>query len=268
MNIHAARPAADPLRVRRTAVRRLPRLSSSVVTWLALVAYLVVAKVLSLTLVPITFRSSGQESLFDWTSLGIFAVLGLIGVVLADRTGFPAAWDARVANRQRLLLPALVGLGIGVLATVLDVLTGGTEAVARATGQPSFNIDFPGSLLAYSAGGILVDVQYRLFTVPFLLWLISGVVLRGRGQVQTFWVLAAVSTLFEPVFQGVALFLTGDGVVSGGMLAAYLVTAIALNFAQVLAYRRSGFVASVLVRQSYYLVWHILYGNVLYGTLF
>ena len=57
-------------------------------------------------------------------------------------------------------------------------------------GQSSFNIDFPGSLLAYSAGGILVDVEYRLFTVPFSLWLISSVLLRGRGQVRTFWVLA------------------------------------------------------------------------------
>ena len=168
MHAHDARPATDPLGVPDTAARRLPRLSSSVVTWLALVAYLVVAKVLSLTLVPITFRSAGQETLFDWTSLGVFAALGLVGVVLAERTGFPAAWDARVSNRQRLLIPTLVGLGIGALAVVIDLLTGGTEAVARATGQPSFNIDFPGSLLAYSAGGILVDVEYRLFLLCIL----------------------------------------------------------------------------------------------------
>ena len=267
MPAHDVRPAADPLRFPHAPARRRSGVSNSVATWLALVAYLAVAKVLSLTLVPITFRSAGQEALFDWPTLVVHAALGLVGVVLAERTGFPAAWDARVSSRQRLLIPALVGLGIGALAVVLDLLTGGGEAVARATGQPSFNIDFPGSLLAYSAGGILVDVEYRLFTVPFLLWLTSGVLLRGRGQAPTFRVLAAVSTLFEPLLQGVGLFIMGDGVITVEMLAGYMVTAISLNLAQVLFYRRSGLVASVLVRQADYLVWHIAYGNVLYGTL-
>jgi hypothetical protein len=254
----AAAPALDRWRYGRG-------LSSSVVVWLVLVAYLALAKILSLTLVPITFRSAGQQGLFDWASLAVHAALGLVGVVLAERTGFPAAWDARVSNRQRLLLPVLAGVGIGTLATVIDVATGATDALARVTGQPSFNIDFPGSLLAYSAGGIVVDVQYRLFTVPFLLWLVSSVLLRGRGQNRTFWILAGVSTLVEPLLQGVGLFVMGGGVVTVGMLAAYMVTALPLNFTQVLFYRRYGLVASVLVRQTDYLVWHIVYGNFLYG---
>ena len=266
MPAHDAHPATNPLHATPPAACRRPGLSGSIITWLALVAYLAVAKVLSLTVVPIAFRSAGQQSLFDWTTLGLFALLGLAGVALAEHTGFPAAWDARVSNRQRLIVPAVVGLGIGGLAIVIDLLTGGSEAVARATGQPSFNIDFPGSLLAYSAGGILVDVEYRLFTVPFLLWLISGVLLRGRGQVPTFWALAAASTLFEPLLQGVGLFVMGGGVITVGMLAAYMVTALALNFAQVLFYRRYGLVASVLIRQADYLAWHIAYGNFLYGT--
>jgi len=259
--------SSDPLRAESAEAGRPLHLSGAVLTWLALVAYLMVAKLLSLTLIPITFRGAGQEHLFDWTSLAVYAALGLVGVVLAARTGFPAAWDARVSNRQRLLIPALVGLGLGTLAIPIDLLTGGTERLAVVIGQPSFNIDFPGSLLAYSAGGILVDVQYRLFAVPLLLWLVSNVLLRGRGQVPTFWATAAISTLLEPLTQGVALFILGGGAITLGMLAAYMVTALSLNFAQVLFYRRYGLVASVLVRQAYYLVWHILYGNFLYGTL-
>src|SRR3712207_5943062 len=85
-----------------------PRISSSVVVWLGLVAYLAVVKVLSLTLVPITFRSAGQESLFSWTTLAVIAALGLVGVWCAARTGFPAAWDGRITNRQRLLIPVLI----------------------------------------------------------------------------------------------------------------------------------------------------------------
>ena len=253
--------------MRAALIGETPRISSSVVVWLGLVAYLAVVKVLSLTLVPITFRSAGQESLFNWTTLAVIAALGLVGVWCARRTGFPDAWDTRITNRQRLLLPTLIGLGLGVMAIVLDVLTGGTEILARVLEQPSFNIDFPGSLLAYSGGGIIVDTEYRLFLVPVLLWLVSSLLLRGRGQTQTFWVLAAISTLFEPLLQGVGLTLASDGAVTPLVLGAYMLTAIPHNLASIVIYRRFGLLASILVRQSYYLVWHILYGNVLYAAL-
>jgi hypothetical protein len=258
-------PDATASSIRRwlTAVVR----TGSVKAWAVVVAYLVVVKFLSITLVPIGFRSGGQEALFSWQTLAVYSVLGLIGVVLALYTGFPDALDPRVSNRWRVALPVLTGFGIALLAVPLDLVTGGTAAVSRAIHQPSFNIDFPGSLLAYSAGGILVDIEYRLFTVPLLLWLISNVLLRGRGQTQTFWVLAAISTLFEPVLQGVGLSIMAAGVVTPLMLGAYMLTAIPQNFAQVFFFRRAGFIASILVRQAYYLVWHIAYGNFLYPAL-
>ena len=244
------------------------RLSSSIVVWFALMAYLVAIKALSFTLVPITFRSTGQQSLFDWTSLAILGSLGLVGVVLAERTGFAAALDARVSNRQRLLLPVGIGVALGVLAIVLDVLTGGTAALARVLGQPSFNADFPGSLLLYSAGGILVDVEYRIFTVPVLLWLISSIAAarpRAGGHLLG---AGGISTLFEPVLQGVGLTLMGGGAITPIMLGAYMLTAIPLNFAQVVVFRQYGFLASIVVRQAYYVIWHIAYGNFLYGVVF
>ncbi len=86
-----ATTTADPLLAPPAAPGRSSSLTSSIVVWLALVAYLAVAKVLSLTLIPITFRGAGQERLFDWTTLAVYAALGLVGVVLAARTGFPAA---------------------------------------------------------------------------------------------------------------------------------------------------------------------------------
>jgi hypothetical protein len=167
--------------------------------WLGLVAYLVLAKILSETLVPIGFRGSGQQDLFAWSNVALFSALGLVGIWVGRTTGFPEAWDPRISVKRRLLLPVAIGLGLGAVETVLDVLTAGTQAVAVATGQSSFNIDFPGSLLAYSGGAIQVEVLYRLFSLPFLLWLVSSVVLRGRGQRVTLWVLGALAAGFEPV---------------------------------------------------------------------
>lgn len=238
----------------------------SLTVWVGVVAYLVVARLL-LDLVPATFRSAGQAGLFEWPSIALIAVLGGLGVWIADLVGFRPAWDPAVGNRQRLLVPTLVGAGISAVAIVADLATQATLAIARMSGQPSFNIDFPASLLVYSAGGVMVDTQYRLFFVPVALWLISRVLLRGRGETRTFWVLAAISTLFEPVLQGVGLTIMSDGAITPLMLAAYMPTAIADNGAAIVFFRRYGFVASLLVRQGEYLVWHILYGNVLHPWL-
>ena len=68
--------------------------------------------------------------------------------------------------------------------------------------------------------------------------------------------------------QGVALTLGSGGAITPLMLAAYLPTAVANTAAAVVVFRRYGFVASLLVRQGEYLVWHILYGNVLQPALF
>ena len=247
---------------------RRQRLLRSEAIWLGLVAYLVLAKILSETLVPIGFRSSGQQELFAWSNVGLFAALGLIGIWCGRATGFPEAWDARVSVRQRLLLPLAIGLGLGAAETALDMLTAGTQALAAVTGQPSFNIDFPGSLLAYSGGAIQVEVLFRLFSLPFLLWLISGVVLRGRGRRPTLWVLGALAAGFEPVTQGVVGFLGGGGVLTPLMLAAYMATALPSNVLAVVLFRRYGLLAPLALRWGEYLIWHILYGNFLYPAVF
>jgi hypothetical protein len=249
--------------------RHLPsrdQLLRSEAVWLGLVAYLVLLKILSETFVPIRFRGASQEALFAWSNIALFAVLALVGIWAGRATGFPAAWDARISSAQRLLLPAAIGLGIGVVETGLDLLTGGAQAVAQVTGQSSFNIDFPGSLLAYSGGAIEVEVLYRLFGLPFLLWLISAVLLRGRGRRPTLWVLGALAAGFEPVSQGVFLFLGGGGggVLTPLMLGAYLITALPENILAVVFFRRYGLLAPLILRWGEYLVWHILYGNFLY----
>jgi hypothetical protein len=234
--------------------------------WLALMGYLVLAKVLSVTVIPIGFRSEEQASLFDWSTIGLYTVLGLVGVWCAHETGFPAAWDPRVPTRWRLVYPALIGIGLGFAAIGLDMLTGATAVLAEITGQPSFNIDFPGSLLAYSAGAIEVELQYRLFPLPFLLWLISRVLLRGRGEWPALMVLGAICAGFEPGFQGVGLTLMGAGRVTPVMFGAYLLTALPANIAEVVLFRKAGLLAPIALRLGQYLVWHILYGNLLYDA--
>jgi hypothetical protein len=239
------------------------RLGQTEAVWLGIVGFMVCVKVLSLTLVPITFRSAGQQSLFDWSSIAIYGVLGLIGIWCGRATGFPEA----LQRRSWLWLPVAIGVSLGAIEIGIDLLTHATQIIAQLTGEPSFNIDFPGSLLAYSGGGIQVEIEYRLFTLPFLLFLISNVILRGRGRTPTLIVLGVISAALEPVTQGVFIFIAGGGVVTPLMLLGYMVTALPGNALAVVLYRRYGLLAPLALRMGEYTIWHILYGNFLYGLV-
>lgn len=234
------------------------RFLNSAAAWLALVAYWALADAL-LTSHPPGGREYAPEG---WAALSGCAVLGLVGAWCAQRTGFPAAWDARLPATRRLLLPALVGGASGALAIALEEVTHSLRILQGLLGPATFG--FPGSLLAYSAGAIKFELLFLLFPVPLLLWLVSGVALRGRGQTGTFWVLAALSAALEPALALVTLPPVSGGAVGPAAFAALAGNAYAANLAAAVGFRRYGLLAAILVRMGNYLVWHVAYGNFLF----
>ncbi len=228
-------------------------LKVSIKVWLGLVAYLVLVKLI-ITVFPATFSSVDQAAVFAWPALGIWAVLGLIGVWFTHKTGFPSAWDERLSTRQRLWIPIVIGLAYAVFEVVFDLLTGYSKFESALHHAAKVNIDFPASLWIYPGGAIIVEVVYRLFLIPVLLWFISSLVLKGRGQTQTFWVLAILTSLIEPLTQDLdALQL---GVV---MLILVLLKGLGLNFLQATLFRKYGFLSAILMRVAFYVIWHVLY---------
>jgi hypothetical protein len=233
------------------------RFRNSAAVWLALMAYWALADVLLARFPP--GPGGRQVAPEGWAALAVYAALGLVGAWCAARTGFPAAWDARLPAARRLLLPALVGAGFGVLAIAVEEATHSLRTLEGLLGPAT--VAFPASLLVYSAGAIKWELLFLLFPVPALLWLVSGVALRGRGQARTFWGLAALSAAVEPLLQGVPLLVLSGGAIGPAAFAAYAAHGYAFNFAAAVGFRRSGLLAAVLVRLGDYLVWHVLYGN-------
>jgi len=228
--------------------------------WLGCVALLAVVNVY------ISFVGGGLENdprvgLFSWPSIAIFGAAGALGVWLAHRTGFPAAWDPRISDRDRLVYPILIGLAFGAALVGHDLLFHWTDAFRRLNPDlPSFNAlgPFPGPLLFCSGGAIFVEVFYRLLPIPLLLWLISNVALRGRGQDQVFAALAALTSLIEPVTQDLPALQRPELAVAASVV---FVIDYALNLVQAILFRRSGFLAAILMRVATYAVWHVAYGN-------
>lgn len=229
-----------------------PRLGSTA-TFMALVAYLALVKLIILV-VPATFRSVEQAAVFDWPFIAIVAVAGVAGLWFARKTGFPEAWDARVSPAQRFVIPGLLGLAVAVPSVAIDMLTRYSTIEALQHGQPRANIDFPASALIYPGGAIVVEVIYRMLPLPLLLWLISTVLLRGRGQTWVFWALALATSLIEPLTQDLNLGQFGAPV----MVSVFLLD-FALNMGQAALFRKYGFLAAIAMRVVFYVVWHMMY---------
>ena len=245
-------------------------LSSSSFVWLLLVGYLVLVKTVILPLFP-SIAIEAVAAVFSWPVIIIFSLLGLAGVWLADRTGFMPALDARVSNRQRYAVPLLIGGGIGTLASLLDIVTKGTQFISENMGVESFNTDYPLSLFVYTSGTVIVEALFRLFPFPILLWLISYVVLKKRWQEQTFWVLALLLSFLEPLFQLIGQ-MTPEVMANFwpffvALFLPMLLTNYPMGIAQAYVFRRYGFLASFTLRMGYYIIWHIVYGSLIYPLL-
>jgi len=246
-----------------------PQIPGSVFAWLGLVAYLIVCKFVLTFLPPINVNVVVSE--FAWSTIAVYAVIGFIGVLLSLKTGFPDALDKSISNRQRFVIPIIMGAGLGILAIVIDHFTHGTKFLEAQSGEASFNVYFPASLFVYSGGIVLVEAIFRIFAIPFFLWLISNLILRQRGQNQTFWFLAVLLSLFEPVTQGLGIIFLKPSADPVMLLLTqflpYFITNYPLNLGQAVFFRKYGFLASFSMRLGFYVMWHVVYGNFIYPFL-
>jgi hypothetical protein len=189
----------------------------------------------------------------------LFAVTGALGVYLASLTGFPAAWDARVNNRVRLLYPTILGIALGTVSIALEALTGGIAFFLETTGMERFNAPLPGSILFYSAGAFALEVIYRLLPLPLVLWIAGRLGLPERHNLRLFWLLAAVTSLLEPLGQTLMAFESGRPDIALTQFALSFV----FNLSQAYWFLVGGFLSALNVRLGHYAVWHVLYGGVI-----
>ena len=240
--------AAGPAGQSRAGRSLLGRLSQSQVIYLGLVLAMVVLQWLKVTL-PLEIKP-GHET--TWLQIAVVATLGWIGVILSPKTGFPEMWDRQISIRQRLAWPALWGILLGLILVGFDWIDPmGSE----------LQVPYPDSLVVYALGGLIEEIEIHLFATPFLIWIFSGLLLRGRYQEWTFWIVAGVGGLaywglqifgiasFMPerltVVFALQLLLIVGGSITGG---AYL-------------FRKGGFLAALTFRYGIYLIWHILWAG-------
>jgi hypothetical protein len=205
---------------------------------------------------PEAAKSAAQAAVFSWMGVGVVAACGLFGTFFLNLAPLPGMWESKIGLGQKLVAPIFVGLILGAAEVATDHFTGWGAQMAAAMKMPTIHIAWPLSVPIYGGGAILVSIIYFLTLLPFLVWLISSVLLRGRGVNVVYWLVALPLAVVEPLTQG-----DFSAIPKGGApAAAFAVEDLALNLAQVWFFRRAGFIAAVLVRVAFYGVWHVAWG--------
>ena len=188
-----------------------------------------------------------------------YGVLGLIGFFLARKLGLPEVWDAHVTNRQRFVVPALVGAAVGIVIIVGDLIFRSINGIGPFPHPP-----FPTSVVAAITAGIGEETIFRLFFISFWTWLVSKVILRGRAQTLIFGIVSIFSAIafgfghlpsvmvlfgWNAIEQVPPMLLVEILLLNGimGLAAAYLL-------------RKVGFLGSVGVHLWADVVWHVIWG--------
>ncbi len=191
--------------------------------------------------------------------LFLYGGLGYLGYILSRKVGFADIWDEGVTNRQRFLVPALVGAAVGVFLILGDAVFSRFHDLGPLPHPP-----FPTSIVASAIAGIGEEVIFRLFFISFWTWLISRVILKGRGQNPVFWIVAVFSALAFAFAHLPATMLLFDFATLAEVSTALLAEMILLNgVVSIFAayyFRKYGFLAPVGIHFWTDVVWHVVWG--------
>jgi hypothetical protein len=191
----------------------------------------------------------------------IYGLLGFLGLILWRNLGFPEIWSENVTNRQRFLIPALVGGALGLVVIVGDLIFSPFNGIGRFMHPP-----FPTSLVATAAAAIGEEMIFRLFFISFWTWLVGKVILRGRGLTIVYWVAATCSALIFAAshLPSLMIILGVNDLTQLSpilLLEIFLLNGVMSIFAAYY-FKKYGFLAPVGIHFWADIVWHVLWGLV------
>ena len=189
----------------------------------------------------------------------LYGGLGLLGMWLSRKLGFAELWDDRVSNRQRFLVPALVGIAVGATIVIGDAIFSQFHSFGPLPHPP-----FPTSIVASVAAAIGEEVLFRLFLISFWVWLISHVALKNRYQNHIFWIVAFLSALAFGVAHIPAISLVIGFKAMSDLPPVLVLEIILLSGVVALPcacyFRKFGFLAAVGIHFWADVVWHVIWG--------
>jgi hypothetical protein len=191
--------------------------------------------------------------------LVVYGGSGFVGLILSNKLGFAEIWDEKINNKHRFIIPASVGVCIGIFFIIADILFRQFHTLG-ALPHPAF----PASIVTSITAGIGEEIMFRLLFISSWMWLLSFIIFIKKWQKHFFWIIAVFSAL------GFALghlpsVMTSFGLASISEVPIPLMVEIlllngVLSLFSANYFRKYGFLAAVGIHFWTDIVWHVIYG--------
>jgi membrane protease YdiL (CAAX protease family) len=191
----------------------------------------------------------------------VYGGVGFLGLQLSTKLGFAEIWDLKVSNKERFLIPAIIGIGVGLFFILADTIFSKFNTVGKIPHPP-----FPTSFFASLSAGIGEELIFRLFFISFWVWLISYVILKRRWQNYIFWIVAFFSALAFAFAHLPSIMVLFGFKSFNAIPPLFLLEIILLNgvvsFFCAYYFRKFGFLAAVGIHFWTDIVWHLIWGMI------
>ncbi|NPV50823.1 MAG: hypothetical protein HPY60_06455 [Candidatus Methanofastidiosum sp.] len=224
-------------------------------TFLILIGIMLVIKLFDIIFSP-NHIYPGRIASFSWIEIALAFILGYIGIRISDKVGIPSMWDPKVSNKNRFLLPIVVGILIGVIFITFDYYA--------KIGNMS--VGFPLSILFYLWGGIYSEAVLHLFPVTLLVFLFSSKLLKGRYNKEVYWIFSVLLGLTSAFGMVMAFSIPGVPIHASSVYVIYSIGFLIFITELTVLYilRKYGFLSAISTRLSFYLIWHIIWPLIFY----
>jgi hypothetical protein len=173
--------------------------------------------------------------------------------------GLPEIWDSAISNRGRLIIAALLGLGLGIAFIIADLIFSLVNGIGWLPHPP-----FPTAIVASLAAGIGEETMFRLFFISFWTWLITRLLLRGRWQTPIYWAVSLAAALTFAIAHLPALMFFQGWTEFNQIPTMLLLEIVLLNGLLGLfatwAFRKYGLLAPIGLHFWTDIVWRVLWG--------
>ena len=209
---------------------------------------------------PGEFPVKGQTAAFTWPIIGGVIILGLLGAIadgsLSSDGRFPEPLTDLKRERRALLIAMIAGLAYGTVTIAQDLSAPGTGNPLNLTEWA--HVPWPWSLPFYTFGAIFLELLLRLGALCILVWLVHVVLFRRRWLMPTFWTINLIVASYK-ILPSVL-----ESIAARDWMSVALTPFEPLYWTNVFEgwlLLRYGWLAPIVFRLAFYLVWHVIYGG-------
>jgi hypothetical protein len=191
--------------------------------------------------------------------LVVYGGLGYLGLFLSRKLQFTDIYSKSISDKQRFLVPGLIGVLMGIVFIVTDYIISDFHDLGKLPHPP-----FPTSVVASLSAGIGEELIFRLFFISFWVWLISRVILKKKFKNTVFLIVTAFSAIaFIASHIPSVMMIYGWEKFSEipiPILLELIILNGSLSLLTAIYFRKFGILAAVSIHFWTDIVWHVIYG--------